>query len=266
MGTETPAKSTVDWSPLAQLAPLLVYPTRELPSQLPLLRALFEASGEPMAPELEVALSRLAELTFHELEELYTQIFDLNPVCTLEVGWHLYGEQYERGRFLVRTRDLLMSVGQGEAGELPDFLPTLLLALPRLEAERAVGLAAYLVPALRKMCDAFGDEKQAGEAAQLYLPILRAVRAGLEARVPKALVSEVETRFRPAMVAGRMRGLDPGPNGDFPLDIVGDTGFSGRAAAGQDGIVKLGVDKPRGPKGAVSGIPISEIPMEGKPS
>ncbi len=40
-------------------------------------------------------------------EELYTRTFDLNPVCALEIGWHLFGEDYERGAFLVRMRDQL---------------------------------------------------------------------------------------------------------------------------------------------------------------
>jgi len=33
--------------------------------------------------------------------------FDINPACALEVGWHLFGEDYMRGQFLVRMREEL---------------------------------------------------------------------------------------------------------------------------------------------------------------
>ena len=60
------------------------------------------------------------------LEELYTTTFDLNPVATLEVGWHLWGEQYERGRFLADLRDLQSRLGIDSGTELPDHLTILL--------------------------------------------------------------------------------------------------------------------------------------------
>lgn len=60
------------------------------------------------------------------LEELYTTTFDLNPVATLEAGWHLWGEQYERGRFLADLRGLQERLGIEGGSELPDHLTLLL--------------------------------------------------------------------------------------------------------------------------------------------
>jgi nitrate reductase assembly molybdenum cofactor insertion protein NarJ len=60
------------------------------------------------------------------MEELYTRTFDLNPVATLEVGWHLWGEQYERGRFLADLRELQAHLGIDCGCELPDHLTVLL--------------------------------------------------------------------------------------------------------------------------------------------
>jgi nitrate reductase assembly molybdenum cofactor insertion protein NarJ len=73
-------------------------------------------------------------------------------MCTLEVGWHIYGEQYRRGRFLVQARELLSQAGIDEQGELPDHLMSLLPAVARLEPEDAATFAGtYLVPAVNKM-------------------------------------------------------------------------------------------------------------------
>ena len=64
----------------------------------------------------------------HELEETYARTFDINPACALEVGWHLFGEEYARGLFLVRLRGEMREHGVEESSELPDHI-THVLAL-----------------------------------------------------------------------------------------------------------------------------------------
>ena len=97
-------------------------------------------------------------LTATELEELYTRTFDLNPTCALDIGWHLYGEQYARGTFLVTLRDALRNHGIEENTELPDHLPSVLRLLARSKEQDAVDLAERsLRPAIAKMLTAFPD-------------------------------------------------------------------------------------------------------------
>lgn len=90
------------------------------------------------------------------LEELYTHTFDLNPVCALEVGWHLHGESYDRGRFLVQMRGLLERLEIDEGGELPDHLASVLPALARLDPDERKKLGhRSVIPALARMLAAF---------------------------------------------------------------------------------------------------------------
>lgn len=188
-----PAPGEVHWRPLSALASLLIYPSGHLAPQAAFCRDLL-AAGEPRLFELtEASLRALEEQPLFELEELYTRTFDLNPVCTLEVGWHLYGEQYERGRFMVRARQMLQDVGQDEGGELPDFLPSLLSALPRLPAGEATDLAAYLLPAVTAMCRSL-DEKDHDNP---YRALVTAVRLALLDRVPEDAVETLANRYRP---------------------------------------------------------------------
>jgi nitrate reductase assembly molybdenum cofactor insertion protein NarJ len=260
-----------DWRPLGLLAPLLLYPRADFPQLVATLRTELERYAPEVLETIDATLRHFVGLPSWQLEELYTQAFDLNPVCTLEVGWHLYGEQYERGRFLVRARELLQSVGLEENGELPDFLPSLLLVLPRCDASEAVDIGAYLVPALRTMCTAMDGKHEAADESgeegaenaplQAYLPILQAVRDALEERVPAEAVAEAEARFRPQLEGGgRTRGMEPGPNGDFPMTEL-------HGIADRDGLVKLGVSAKSMPvdskyqtKG-VHGIPLAEIKL-----
>ena len=95
-----------------------------------------------------------------ELEEAYARVFDINPACSLEVGWHLFGEEYARGMFLVRMREELRKYGLSESKELPDHITHVLAivaAMPEDEAARFV--RACVQPAVEKMRLALEDQQ-----------------------------------------------------------------------------------------------------------
>ena len=72
-----------------------------------------------------------------ELEEAYTRTFDVNPACALEIGWHLFGEDYMRGQFLVRMRGELAKYGIPESSELPDHLTHVLAVIAAMPDDEA---------------------------------------------------------------------------------------------------------------------------------
>ena len=112
-------------------------------------------------------------------QELYVQTFEFNPACTLEIGWHLFGENYERGEFLVRMREQLRRYGIAESSELPDHLCHVLPLLDRLEPEEAAELVGqFVLPALAKIKDALN-----GNA---YQDLVAATMTRLEADYPDA--------------------------------------------------------------------------------
>lgn len=88
-----------------------------------------------------------------EAEEHYTKLFDLDPACTLHVGYHLFGEDYQRGALLAQLRVELRTAGIEENNDLPDFLPLLLRLLPRLpsDEDRAALTNLLLLPAIDRM-------------------------------------------------------------------------------------------------------------------
>jgi nitrate reductase assembly molybdenum cofactor insertion protein NarJ len=112
------------------------------------------------------------------MQEIYIQTFEFNPACALEMGWHLFGENYERGEFLVRMRAELRRHGIAETSDLPDHLTHLLRLAGRMEREEAARLAGEsLLPALAKI-DLAGDNP--------YRPLLDEIRRKLEADFPDA--------------------------------------------------------------------------------
>jgi nitrate reductase delta subunit len=96
-------------------------------------------------PESAAALAPLArfaaENSLGACEELYVRTFDANAERALEVGWQVFGEQYERGAFLVDLRGRMRAAGIAETTELPDHLTQVLRLLARIDAAEARTLA-----------------------------------------------------------------------------------------------------------------------------
>ncbi len=143
---------------LPRYADLLDYPAETLPAQA--ASVADELKWQPTiwldlleAFALEVQLTPMGEL-----EEMYTRTFDLNPSCTLELGWHLFGETYKRGSFLANLRETLRAHEVSEGVGLPDNLPTLLRLLPKLRHDDAQDLVRdCILPAMDKLRGAMGE-------------------------------------------------------------------------------------------------------------
>lgn len=136
-------------------------------------------------PEAAACIERFAAavrgMAVTDLEELFTRTFDINPLCTLEVGWQLFGEEYERGTFLVRMRQEMRRLGLVESTELPDHLAHVLAVLGRMEPEQADDFAAACVlPAVERMRTSLAGKDVPYEHA------LEAVRIVLVARHGRA--------------------------------------------------------------------------------
>ena len=118
-------------------------------------------------------------LSLSDLQELYTRTFDLNPVCALEIGYHLFGENYKRGEFLANLRETEAPFELGQEYQLPDYLPVLLRLLTKLDGEelRSSLLSECLVPAIEKMLTSFKDTENP------YRYLLEAVRTTLQSDV-----------------------------------------------------------------------------------
>ncbi len=151
---------------------------------------LFEYPDESyIAHCLDAALDEfaaaMATLSTGEIQEQFTATFDWNPATALEIGWHLYGEQYARGEFLVRVREELRRHGIAESAELPDHLTHVLALLARMEDTKAEEFAReYVAPAVAKLVSVL-EQKQTPFAI-----LMRAVREALPVQVdvPQAKV------------------------------------------------------------------------------
>lgn len=146
---------------LNAVADLLEYPTLSWFDSYELCKDLILTSDDSAADHFSNFCLEIRPLSLLELQELYTRTFDLSPVCALEIGYHLFGEDYKRGEFLARLREDQNEYQLGQERQLPDFLPVLLRLLRQFEdsEERAALIGYCLIPGLSRMIDAF-DKKE----------------------------------------------------------------------------------------------------------
>ena len=136
------------------------------------------ADQKEIATLMESFRNEIAGLSGDQIEELFTRTFDLNPVAALDVGWHLWGDAYERGRFLSTVRGWLFEEGIVENGELPDHLTHLLPLLGRLEERRAIELVRYVRSSFEKI------RKPFAETDNPYRHVLDAIEGLVDAEFP----------------------------------------------------------------------------------
>ena len=140
------------------IAALLRYPGEGTAALAAALADAAMESAHPCQEHLEAFALVCRTSTLKELQEAYARVFDLNPDCTLEIGWHLFGETYKRGQFLAMVRFHLREQGIDPGSNLPDHLPALLELTMKLESQDAQDLVDdCILPALEKILPALKD-------------------------------------------------------------------------------------------------------------
>ncbi len=89
------------------------------------------------------------------VEEIYTSTFDLQPVCSLHMGHHLFGEGPQRGLFMAGLKEHYKLFGFSPGNELPDHLGVVLRYISSREAAEWEMVQECVIPALKKMLENF---------------------------------------------------------------------------------------------------------------
>src|SRR6185295_13689937 len=166
------------------LASLLEYPTGDLNLRVERAKQWLTIQKPEVAVQFISFRRKIRAFSVDKLEELYTQTFDLNPVCTLDIGYHLFGENYKRGELLAKLRETEAPFELGQANQLPDHLPVLLRLVAKLEDQelRLALIGEILIPALAKMLEALGQTDNP------YRDLIEVISNALENEVPEESV------------------------------------------------------------------------------
>ncbi|MGH7866041.1 MAG: nitrate reductase molybdenum cofactor assembly chaperone, partial [Candidatus Dormibacteraceae bacterium] len=97
--------------------------------------------------------SAMAEIDAGQLQELYTNAFDLRPDCTPNLGYHMFGDDARRGVFLVELKQRMEAIGIPLGTELADHLSLILRYLDGAGEDRAPVVEECLLPSVSRMAE-----------------------------------------------------------------------------------------------------------------
>lgn len=171
-----------DTALLELLARALTYPDARTPALLAECRAAAGWADPAAAEPLGLFAAALSGESVEAMQERFTGAFDFDPKCSLDIGWHLYGENYDRGDFLVRLRGELAAHGVEEGVDLPDHLPHVLQLLARMPADAASALGRdSVIPALDKILAGLDGRETP------YEHVVRSVHAAVSGFAPAVI-------------------------------------------------------------------------------
>ena len=141
---------------LGYFAEILDYPTENLGV---MIQKCKENLGD--SPKIRNHLEKLEILVDDhsqgQIEEIYTEIFDMNPSLSLYIGYHLLGESYKRSSFMIKLIDHYKEIGFESSlpEELPDHLAIMLrfLSLNQNEQLSRELITDALLPVLSSLND-----------------------------------------------------------------------------------------------------------------
>jgi nitrate reductase delta subunit len=107
---------------------LLQYPDESLLKRLPDFRqVIHEIESISARNRYEHVLSYFEQTPIIQLQEQYTETFDLNPSNCMYLTYHRWKDTEKRGPALAHLEELYLSSGfERISSELPDFLPLIL--------------------------------------------------------------------------------------------------------------------------------------------
>ena len=163
---------------------ILLYPESDHESKVQTCIAQFSDEHADVREMVGEYLSQIAPLSLSEMEELYIKTFDLNKTGTLDLGWHLFGEDYNRGLFLVKIRQYLQLLKIPESSELPDHVSQVLKVLGRMSHDEANQFAyACVIPSLETIAEGIQEDNPHDRLIQGLIQLLKTlfeVPAGFE--------------------------------------------------------------------------------------
>lgn len=139
---------------------LLEYPTSTLKEQAEQCTRLLADVYPPAGGVLSGFQTWVTKEPVGQVEEIYTSAFDLQGICCLYVGHHLFGDNYQRSWFMAQLKQGYRDKNFTCGNELPDHVVVVLrfLALGWEDEFSQVLLEEGLVPAMGKMVQAFDTD------------------------------------------------------------------------------------------------------------
>lgn len=182
-------------------SPVFKYPSAGFVGALAELEAYCREALPAQAWKVSAALGEAGKFSAAELEEIYTDLFYIKPLVSLDIGYQLFGDERKRVEFLLHIKGLQQRYAVDCGAELPDSLPNVLTLLSRMEEgedrEELIGMA--LAPALARILAVMvkakqekdvkdkatkDHEKRRSKGVPVYLPLIELLLETVKSAAP----------------------------------------------------------------------------------
>lgn len=143
------------------LADVFRYPEEDFPVVVNRCQQFLEQTYPEAAMELSIFANYIHHHSRDEQEELYTKTFDVQPVCYLDLGYVIFGEDYKRGAFLLHMQEEQLKVGNDCGTDLPDNICNILTLFLKTNDQQFIEELAVkiLIPGVKKMIGEFEQSR-----------------------------------------------------------------------------------------------------------
>lgn len=154
----------------SDFADLLRYPSMDYPERVNKCFGILSKDYPEAASEMKPFVEYINTHTEDEREELFTKTFDVQPICYLDLGYVIFGEDYKRGAFLLHMQEEQLLAGNDCGTDLSDNICNMLTLYAKTDNQALLDELAVkiLIPGLEKM---IGEFKQA--RVELKMKILK---------------------------------------------------------------------------------------------
>jgi len=181
-----------DLSHYTSLAGMFRYPSEDLRKHTHEWRNVILKYDPELAGDLVLFIAHLNKKKTEYQQEYFVSTFYVQPLCCLDIGYVLFGEDYRRGQFMANLKMEHRLAGNDCGTELPDHLPVLLTLLPKLsDADFAEELVfSLMVPALNEIIAGFKADNNH------YKGLLRIVKSIMEKDFPDSKFERFQFKKR----------------------------------------------------------------------
>ncbi|MBS1488778.1 MAG: hypothetical protein JST43_14455 [Bacteroidetes bacterium] len=143
------------------LADLFRYPGNNYPDVVAHCRQIMQEQYPEAVQDIDVFADYINSHTADEREELYTKTFDVQPICYLDLGYVLFGEDYKRGVFLLHMQHEQQKACNDCGTDLADNLCNMLTLFHKTRDQQLMNelVVKILIPGVKKMIAEFAQAR-----------------------------------------------------------------------------------------------------------
>ncbi|CAN5292849.1 hypothetical protein BH09BAC5_BH09BAC5_09760 [soil metagenome] len=139
------------------LADLFRYPGEDFTEQLDAINVVLSVNYPEAEVELKPFVDHMKSISQDQREELFTKTFDVQPLCYLDLGYVIFGEDYKRGAFLLHMQQEQAVIGNDCGSDLSDNICNMLTLFSKSDNDALLDDlgANIMIPGLKKMLSEF---------------------------------------------------------------------------------------------------------------